>query len=253
MANELRIRQLSIGGLVEDNPLLIGATTLTSASLAAISGGVSSSYHLAIVLDPDGLDGAPEVAYVTALTGGSGSATIARGQEGTTARAHAATTPWVHAATLRDVVTSARKTRVSGDITLNSATFANVDTGLDLTLPAVIGDLIEYGISGVLASSTPDTYFDVATIVSAAVGTYLSNGSNTPPTAGASGWFTPASRVEPLSGVLVSTGMVTGDISSSTVTLRLRYSQASGTNRTLSASTTSPLVVWAKNLGPAYS
>lgn len=103
MANELRKRQLAIGGLVEDNPLTAGATTLTSAALAAISGGVTATEYMAVVLDPDGVDGAPEVAYVTALTGGAGSATIVRGQEGTTGRQHVASTPWVHAATLVDV------------------------------------------------------------------------------------------------------------------------------------------------------
>ncbi len=99
MANEIRQRQIGIGGLVEDNPLTAGATTLTSASLAAVTGGVDSSHHMAIVLDPDGVDGAPEIAYITALTNGAGSATVARGQEGTTARQHVKNTPWVHAPT----------------------------------------------------------------------------------------------------------------------------------------------------------
>lgn len=103
MANEDRIRQLAIGGLVEDNPLTSGATTLTSGALAAVSGGVGSTQYLAIVLDPDGNDGAPEIVHVTALTGGAGSATIARGKEGTSARQHDAGTPWVHAVTPYDV------------------------------------------------------------------------------------------------------------------------------------------------------
>jgi hypothetical protein len=61
MANELRQTQNFIGGLVEDNPLTSGATTLTSAGLVAITGGVPSTHHMPIVLDPDGLDGAPEI------------------------------------------------------------------------------------------------------------------------------------------------------------------------------------------------
>lgn len=103
MANEARLRQLALGGLVEDNPLTSGATTLTSGALAAVSGGVGSTQYLAIVIDPDGNDGAPEIVHVTALTGGAGSATIARGREGTTARQHDAGTPWVHAVTPYDV------------------------------------------------------------------------------------------------------------------------------------------------------
>jgi hypothetical protein len=102
MANEIRVRQIAIGGLVEDNPLTSGATTLTSAGLAAVASGISSSQHLAIILDPDGIDGAPEIIWVTALTAGAGSATVLRGQESTTARAHAAGTPWIHGPTLRD-------------------------------------------------------------------------------------------------------------------------------------------------------
>lgn len=103
MANELRKRQIAIGGLVEDNPLTLGATTLTSAGLAAVTGGVTSTEYMPIVLDPDRIDGAPEVVYVTALTGGAGSGTIVRACEGTTARQHVVNTKWVHAATPVDV------------------------------------------------------------------------------------------------------------------------------------------------------
>lgn len=108
MANEKRKRQSFIGGLVEDNPLTIGALTLTSAGLSAITGGVGATEHMAIILDPDGIGGAPEIAYITALTAAAGSCTIARGQEGTVARQHDRDTPWVHGPTAvdfgRDVV-----------------------------------------------------------------------------------------------------------------------------------------------------
>lgn len=105
MANEKRKRQEWIGGLVEDNPLTAGDTLLTSAGLAAITGGVASTEHMAIILDPDGVDGAPEIAYITALTAGTGAtgATgLARGKEGTTAREHKKDTPWVHGPTVED-------------------------------------------------------------------------------------------------------------------------------------------------------
>lgn len=98
MANEKRIRALAVGGLVEDNPLTSGAPTLTSAGLAALP-AIGSTEHAAIVLDPDGDFGAPEIAYVTAHTAAAVSATIARGQEGTTARQHDRDVPWVHAPT----------------------------------------------------------------------------------------------------------------------------------------------------------
>jgi hypothetical protein len=57
---------------------------------------------MAIVLDPDGLAGAPEIAWITALTAGMGSGTIARGKEGTTAREHARDIPWVHSPVVAD-------------------------------------------------------------------------------------------------------------------------------------------------------
>lgn len=102
MANEKRARFNSIGGLIEDNPLTSVATTLNSAGLAAM-GLVDTTNHAAIVLDPDGIEGAPEIAYVTAHAVAATSATILRAQEGTAALAHSVDVPWVHAATVLDV------------------------------------------------------------------------------------------------------------------------------------------------------
>lgn len=146
MANEKRKRQAFIGGLVEDNPLLVGGLTLTSASLAAIAGGVGSTEHMAVVIDPDGYAGAPEVAYITALTAGAGSATIARGQEGTSARQHERDTPWLHGATPRDFVKS-RKTVLSDhatySVTVTSKTAIDASNLPFLTLDCEVGDVIE--------------------------------------------------------------------------------------------------------------
>jgi hypothetical protein len=101
MANELRVRSGFLGGLIEDNPLASGATTLTSAALASVP-TIASTQHLAIILDPDGLDGAPEIAWITAHTAAATTATITKGQEGSVARAHARDIPWVHGPTVRD-------------------------------------------------------------------------------------------------------------------------------------------------------
>lgn len=95
MANELRVRQDFLGGLVEDNPLTSGATTLTSNSLSAAV-AIGSTQHMPIILDPDGIAGEPEIAYITAHVLGTGTATILRGQEGTSARAHNRDTYWLH-------------------------------------------------------------------------------------------------------------------------------------------------------------
>lgn len=89
-----RVRSDNCFGTTTDNPLLIGATTMNSAGLANLA--VVSSAEAIIIIDPNRLTGAPEIVVVTAHTGSATSATIQRGQFGTTARQHAAGTEWVH-------------------------------------------------------------------------------------------------------------------------------------------------------------
>lgn len=103
MANELRVRQNFLGGLIEDNPLTAAATTMTSAALAAAV-AIGTTQHLPIILDPDGIYGEPEIAWVTAHTGAATSATLLRGQEGTTARQHQIDVNWVHGPSVQDFV-----------------------------------------------------------------------------------------------------------------------------------------------------
>ena len=146
-----------------------------------------------------------------------------------------------------------RVKRTAGDIALGSVvtpTWADVETSLDIVLTAATGDFIEYGISGLLGSGT-DTFFDVATIVSSAVVTYFSSGTSTATAGGASGWYGRPSLIFPVTGSLMSPALVSGDISSATVTLRLRYSKGGSSGRTFYATPGDPLIVWAKNLGPA--
>lgn len=101
MANELRSRTNFVGGLVEDNPLTNVATTLNSAGLAALP-VIDTTNHAALILDPDGIHGAPEIVHVTAHSASSTTATILRAQESTSARQHLRDTYWVHTATVRD-------------------------------------------------------------------------------------------------------------------------------------------------------
>lgn len=95
MANEARLRTNFISGTVTDNPLLIGATSLSSAGLASLA-TVDSTSHTLITLDPLGSAGAPEIVKVTAHTAAATTATIARAQDGTTARQHATGVAWSH-------------------------------------------------------------------------------------------------------------------------------------------------------------
>lgn len=101
MANELRVRTGFAGGLVDDNPLTAVATTLTSAGLATIP-TIGSTQHMAITIDPDGVNGNPEIAYITAHIAAATTATILRAQESTVARAHDRDIPWIHGPTVKD-------------------------------------------------------------------------------------------------------------------------------------------------------
>lgn len=101
MANELRTRQNFLGGLTENNPLLVDDLTLISGSLLAMQ-AVGSTQYMPLVLDPKGVNGLPEIVWVTAHVVGGSNATILRGQEGTTARQHPVGTRWVHAPTTLD-------------------------------------------------------------------------------------------------------------------------------------------------------
>lgn len=137
MANEKRTRTNGIGGLVEDNPLTSGATTLTSAGLAGLP-VIDTTNHAAITIDPEGLEGnTVEIIYVTAHTASATTATVARGQEGTNAVAHSQDVPWVHGPTIKDFDASGGGVGLIGltqynpagevDTTTSSSTHADID------------------------------------------------------------------------------------------------------------------------------
>lgn len=105
MANGIRVRANFVGGVVDDNPLTIGATTITSSTLNQLP-PIGASEHAVIVLDPGGVGGAPEIIFVTAHTNGATTATISRAEEGTTARQHNQNTTWVHSGIASDFTLS---------------------------------------------------------------------------------------------------------------------------------------------------
>lgn len=170
MANEKRLRALALGGLVEDNPLTAAAVALTSAALAAVP-AVTATDHLAVILDPDGSFGAPEVAYVTLHTAGANTATIARGQEGTTARQHDRDVPWVHAPTLKDfdapnggvgiIGYNSYNPASIGSTSSSSATFADVDaTNMKVTFTAPPSGRVMVVLSALTLVQTSTEYMD---------------------------------------------------------------------------------------------
>lgn len=123
------IYQNLIGGTLSADPGS-GGTTMTSAALASLV-VVSSPNTMWITLDPEGVNGAPEIIKVTNHTSSATTATITRAQQSTTARAHPIGTVWVHAGTKSDMdelpfrIMSAR-----GDVLVGSG--ANATTRLAL-------------------------------------------------------------------------------------------------------------------------
>jgi hypothetical protein len=143
----------------------------------------------------------------------------------------------------------AQRKRTAGSITLNSSAWANVDTGLDITLGAAAGDVIEYAISANLQSGA-EAYFDVVSIVSGSPVNSFSRDAapaNPPTGYGFLGWLCTGSVISRVTGSIFHT-LAAGDVSGGNVTLRLRYSVA--TARVIDGTSGSPLHVWARNLGP---
>jgi hypothetical protein len=180
VANELRVRSGFLGGLIEDNPLSSSATTLTSAGLASVP-VIASTQHLAIVLDPDGFSGSPEIVYITAHSAAATTATIVRAQEGSTARSHDRDVPWVHSVTVKDFDAAGGGTGLIGLKTYmpsltatatSSTTHADVDAtnlAVSFTVPPSGSVLVslcavaQVGVGTTLAWSLREASADVVT------------------------------------------------------------------------------------------
>lgn len=94
MANELRLRGNFTSGTLSGS-LTNVATSMSSAGLANLP-VVGATQHAVITIEN-------EIVFVTAHTGGATTATILRGQEGTTAAAHNSGMAWVHGPVASDV------------------------------------------------------------------------------------------------------------------------------------------------------
>jgi hypothetical protein len=123
---------------------------------------------------------------------------------------------------------TARAVRTSGNITLNSTSWANVNTGLDLVVPAQVGDVLLVTPDFMVGNQAVSAGLDVATIVSDSPVNTVGAGSDY------GAWYLPASVFAPVGGP-VQYVVQAGDISGGNVTLRLRYKTTSATNRTFYA------------------
>jgi hypothetical protein len=92
-----------LSGTVTDNPLLIGSTTVNSAGFASLPSVSGFFEYMFLTLDPEGVNGLPEVVKVTAHTASATSLTVTRAQQATVARAHPLSTVWAHAVTRDDL------------------------------------------------------------------------------------------------------------------------------------------------------
>lgn len=116
-----RIRTNFVYGTVNNNPLAVDGTTLSSGGLADLA-VVSSPDVSVIVIDPEETGGVPEIVYVTAHSSAATTATISRAQDGTTARVHSQGVPWVHGTAKSDWDTTAPSVVTArGDIVRASA------------------------------------------------------------------------------------------------------------------------------------
>lgn len=218
-------------------------TYANGTAVPTLSGG---DHFMLTILDSGGR--VSEVVKVTAYTSGGTTATVTRGQEGTSGVSHASGDKVVHAGTTRDsgLVQFAWARRSSGDISLNSATYVDLDTGTDLVLNAAVGDVIE--VTPQISWSGGSTYcvIDVVTVVSSSpVNSVVTGGA--PSTSNSGGaWSLGATNRGVVAGPRMYT-IQSGDLSSGTVRLRLR---ARGSAVTVFAASDPDLYWQAKNLGP---
>jgi hypothetical protein len=140
--------------------------------------------------------------------------------------------------------------RTAGSLTANSTSWANLDTGLDLTLAVQVGDVIECGVSFQTENEASTLRLDVGTLVSAAIVNYFGGAVDPGSNYGVSGWTAPGGIAASVSGSVMKT-IVAGDISAGAVTLRLRYRTDSAANKTVHGVAARPFQFWAKNLGPS--
>lgn len=209
-------------------------TTITFAAALTHSGGTAvptlagGDYIPLSILDSAGV--LSEVVYLTAYTSGATTGTITRGKESTTGVAHTSGDRVVHGPTSLDITPrNARAKRSSGDVSINSATFTNVDTGLDLTVSAAAGDVLALTLMARVHVASGTIFFvaDFHTMVSGSpVNSVAADAAAGTTNAGCPAWSTGTVRTAAngythLSGTKLYT-VQAGDISGGNVTLRLR-------------------------------
>lgn len=121
-------------------------------------------------------------------------------------------------------------------------------TGLELSLEAQTGDVIEVALSALVNNESNEGHFDVATTVAGSPVNYVSKAGTTPGGNGVVGWFRNSSTFGPFSGSAFIT-LQAGDISGGVVTLRA-WGHTGASTKTVYASGDNAFTFAARNLGP---
>jgi hypothetical protein len=139
-------------------------------------------------------------------------------------------------------------TRTSGNIVINNTAWTALDTGMDLFVAAVVGDTIEMTVNFATGPEGVSAFFDVGTIVSAAVVNRVSGTGAAE--YGIQGWTAPLNLSMYESGSYFYT-VLAGDLSGGTVTMRLLFRTQNAVNKTVYANTGNPCQFAISNRGPA--
>lgn len=251
MANEKRVRLNNLFGTLGALLTNVG-TTIDFGSAPAGMPTIDTTKHLAIIIEPDSAN--EEIVYLNAYTAGNATGTVARGQEGSTAVAHPANAVWIHGPTKRDLASGrvAMAYRTSGNLALSATTWTAIDTGLDLTVPAYPGDIIEAQFSGFLNNEGADFFGDYATLVAGSLVTSFATGGAVVAGSGGAASMRGVGTLYVSLGAALMIRAAAGDISGGLCTVRFIYRVGSGT-RTMFASSASsnvPVSAKLKNHGP---
>lgn len=138
----------------------------------------------------------------------------------------------------------------AGSASYASSTWAALDTSLDITLAAAIGDCFRHEIN-LRKDGSPTFQLDVVTVYNTVVTNSQWSGAAAPTSttdAGVRGWVATIDG-DDVSGSLIGAPLVAGDIYQGYVTFRLWY-RASGSITIGPGSSGMAIVYSAQNLGP---
>lgn len=140
--------------------------------------------------------------------------------------------------------------RTAGNVAVTSTTWVAVDTALDITLNAQVGDVLEAVVSSLWSNDAFQARLEAVTWVSGAAVNTFSGSTYSTTSTGVPGWFGTSGVYSAISGSAFLT-VQAGDIVNGLVTVRL-LAHAEGTTpaKSLTATATDPLTFAVKNLGP---